>query len=214
MARNELTKDDRKELFVKRFKALLDTKREEKTDKEISEEIGITQQSLINYCDRIPDLEQLIKIKNYFDVSLEYLVGESNNKQYIDYSLGDKFGLSDETIHNLKEYVENGNEDLTYTINLLLGDECLSLIKTISDYVTFPSKDNKYLDDFINNSNKEELKKIFYKKYDEDNNIYIYRIMKQLEILTTKGKKSEQVAKMYIEKSSDIIAELENWDGD
>ena len=55
----------------------------------------------------IPKLEQLSKIRNYYEVSYEYLLGETNNKQpREDYKLMQKeTALSDEAIEMLKQLI-------------------------------------------------------------------------------------------------------------
>ena len=61
--------------FKERFNELL--KETSKTQKEISKAIGISQSHLSNLKSGYnePNIEQLIKISQYFDVTIDYLVG-------------------------------------------------------------------------------------------------------------------------------------------
>ncbi|CDF12027.1 plasmid maintenance system antidote protein [Mycoplasma sp. CAG:776] len=190
-------------IFNKRFIQLVEedkTKNKIKTDKEFANRIGIKPQSLAYYLKgRLPDTLQLIKISNYFDVSLQYLVGISDNKNYKNFQLGKDFNLSDEVQQNLKVY--KNDELMVYTINLLLGNKGNELLTAISDYITTPSENNPYL-----NLKTDNLEKDIY--------INIYKIWKLLEQLSEETKKSEKIAEMYYHNAGDIIEEQEHWNGD
>lgn len=50
------------------------------TQKSLAAEIGLTERTIQNYeAGRVPDLDELIKVADFFDVSLDYLVGRSDN---------------------------------------------------------------------------------------------------------------------------------------
>ena len=215
---NEKLKEYVSNTFTKRFNELVKEKREKeniKTNKELAVSMGIKEQSFINYeTGRLPDTLQLIKIAKYFDVSLEYLIGDSDNRNYLNYSLGKEYGISDEAKNNLEKYVKNDEDGLIYIINLLLGDNYLQFIRLLEEYITFPSKDNEYLDNFVKELNENALSEKYNKKYNEDSYIYLYRICKKLEEISTGAKKSKKVAELYMNKSNDIIEDLRNWNGD
>lgn len=202
--------------FTKRFNELLNERKTDeniKTDKEIAEKIGIQHQSLINYqSGRVPEPWILLKIANYFNVSIEYLLGKTKTRNYLNYDLEKTYGFDELVIKNLKENVNKSDKQLIIAINSLLGDDCLEFIKLYADYISFPSKENKYLDEFSKIQNKKELTEKYYKKYDEDNYIYLYRICKKLEELSRKIKNSEDVAKIFME--NDMLEELRNYQGD
>lgn len=197
--------EDIASIFKKRFNLLVgeDKKKNSiKTDKELAEKIGIKAQSLTYYLKgRLPDTIQLIKISNYFKVSLQYLVGISDNKDYRNYLLGKDFGLSDETKQNLEEYKKD--DLMILTINLLLGNKGKELLTTINEYITTPSNNNPYLYSFVDENNN----------FDEKEYIQIYKIWKMLENLAKDTKKSEAVAEIYYDKAGDIIEEQKNWNG-
>jgi len=51
------------------------------TQRTASLEMGLSENALRNYeNDRLPNLESLVKIKRYYKVSYEYLLGESEEK--------------------------------------------------------------------------------------------------------------------------------------
>lgn len=52
------------------------------TQRELAKQIGITQPALSNYeSGRTPNIEVAQKISNFFNVSIDYLIGESNIKE-------------------------------------------------------------------------------------------------------------------------------------
>lgn len=59
--------------FSLRFKSLCESSG--KTQKELAKELGISESALVNYKkDRVPEADALLKISNYFTVSLEWLL--------------------------------------------------------------------------------------------------------------------------------------------
>lgn len=79
---------------------------------QLSEEIEVSRQAISQYCDgsTIPNADKLLKIAEYFNVSLDYLVGRTENTT-IDNELRfvcDYTGLNEKAVKNLNEWV---NED-------------------------------------------------------------------------------------------------------
>lgn len=68
--------------FSEIFKSL--RQRDKITQREIADYLGITARAVGFYetGDRRPDFEGLIKLADYFDVSLDYLVGRSPNPKF------------------------------------------------------------------------------------------------------------------------------------
>ena len=200
--------------FVKRFKKLIEDKKNEYelngekiTDGSIAKEIGITPQSMVAYTyNKAPELVQLIKISKYFNVSLEYLTGVSNNKYFVDYSLGKEFGLNDAAVSNLKRihnyatewgYSEKDPNLVLFAINSFLGSD-LKLLYLIGDYLSLPSINNQHLEDTT-------------KKYIEDKKLYLpdlelynYKIFKSLEKMANDIRETEEVAIMLNAKANKI----------
>lgn len=74
---------------------------------QLSEEIGVSRQAISQYCDgsTIPNADKLLKIAEFFNVSLDYLVGRTENfttdnelRFVCDYT-----GLNDENVLKLRE---------------------------------------------------------------------------------------------------------------
>lgn len=118
-------------LFGKRMIAL----RKEKADKEdrtitpstASEEIGIHVNALNNYeYDRFPQIEQLVKIKEYYGVSFDRLLGlselDSSDEKYK--AIHEVTGFLDENIDFVKN-LKSDNPDLSYLLNCILREDTL-----------------------------------------------------------------------------------------
>lgn len=65
--------------FSLRFKSLCESSG--KTQKELAKALGISESALVNYKkDRVPEADALLKISNYFTVSLEWLLTGEETK--------------------------------------------------------------------------------------------------------------------------------------
>ncbi|MGN1135033.1 MAG: helix-turn-helix domain-containing protein [Oscillospiraceae bacterium] len=139
---------DSKEIFSKRLVQL----REDRgiTQQTLADDLKITRQSLSLYekAERTINIDLLVKIANYFDVSTDYLMGLSNNennqKNMDDITIGEAAktaetltGLNQNTISkllnlnmNLKEYIEVINE--LFEHNELLIDFFVRLFELAS----------------------------------------------------------------------------------
>ena len=75
------------EKFKNRFRGLVDQL--EMTKKKCAKEIGISYKMFNNAytLGKVPRLHYLVQIADYFDVSLEYLVGRTDKKERIKNSL-------------------------------------------------------------------------------------------------------------------------------
>lgn len=146
---------------------------EKQTYTKLAQELGITYQALINYKkDRMPEYKQLAFIKDYFDVSYSYLLGETKKKKLN--STGFNFDLSGSALDKLEEISnqsKNGNyscSGITYIIENLLLEKDNKTLKLLAyllianvvesdkqkiDYIKF-SLLNKIIDD-INIMSKE-----------------------------------------------------------
>ncbi len=86
--------------------------------KELAEHIGVTPNTVSYYLsgDRCPDIDKLIEIAKYLNVSTDYLLGLSTSKFIDEKHKGtyELIGLSDDAIINLAEmndYAINGSKD-------------------------------------------------------------------------------------------------------
>jgi transcriptional regulator with XRE-family HTH domain len=71
-------------LRIDRLKAL--RKKMNLTQKEVGEKIGLSDKTISSYeqGDRQPDNETLLKLANFFGVSVSYLLGETDNPTLLD----------------------------------------------------------------------------------------------------------------------------------
>ena len=111
---------DYNSVFSSRLRSLLEEKNISK--QKLADEIGVSRQAISQYCDgsTVPNADKLLKIAEYFNVSLDYLVGKTEAKtdnkdvQFIcDYT-----GLTDEAVnalHRLVHYLNVEREDLALT---------------------------------------------------------------------------------------------------
>lgn len=174
----ENTKDD----IIKAMQNLVDNKIKEYdkygkkiTKTKIADDLNITYQALSNYTfDRIPDLKQLLYIKEYFSVPFSTFFKEkkeNNNKNSItDISIA--LGLDSETINILSELkrnteydsFENNNENkiILFLINAIIKDK--ELFKSLSSYFAIALGRN-ILD-------KKNDKFIAYKPFGNDKSAY------------------------------------------
>jgi len=203
-------KTNRKVIFSNRLNTLIDEMKENKvvgstikiSNTNIANEIGVTRQALNYYCngEKMPDLEQLLLIKNYFNVTLEYLVGESETRNYNDYSTEKKYGFNQETINNL-EIINNKkevNDSLVFTINQLLGQEDMKFIKKLCQYITIPSKDNEHI--LLSPEVKIDLGNFLKsnRDYDGDTNVYVMVIFHELLKIIENTKKSKKAVDLFV----------------
>lgn len=124
---------ERKNVFAKRFDDLLedrgysnDVEFVDEFTKYVGEQL-ISGATVSNYrhANRFPSLERLIEIANFFGVSLDYLIGESDCKKSETQDIHKELGLSEEAINYLVGYVQfPDNLGLLFTdfINMFLSD--------------------------------------------------------------------------------------------
>lgn len=132
-------------LFSKRMVELRKTKAKEDgrkiTPAIASDEIGIHVNALNNYeYDRFPQVEQLIKIKEYYKVPFDYLLGVSKllNTDEKYQAVHEFTGLSDEAIENLKEIVTLDKEAMEECSNISVFRDVLDILNLLLE------NENKY----------------------------------------------------------------------
>ena len=103
--------------------------------------------------DQQPSLETLIKIADYFHVSVDYLIGRSTNSTLSTQLLYDKIGLSDESIlflESLKQHftdIEGSEFENIIPLKcidfcLRQGDDTFRLFDSINSYFLAHTSDN------------------------------------------------------------------------
>ena len=117
-------------VFATRLRKIMDE--QNKTQKEVADVLGITRQAISQYLDGAvqPNLEKLYKLANYFQVSCDWFVGQSDIKSsdIDDMAINKKLGLTQEAIEHLQFLNENIDdieaiENELKTINFLLSDD-------------------------------------------------------------------------------------------
>ena len=96
------------------------------TQTELAKYIGVKPNTISNYCNNIsqPDIDTIIKIASYFDVSIDYLLTGRRTENKI---LREELGLSEKTLQTLKELTSKVYGEkfygLSYYIDKLLSDD-------------------------------------------------------------------------------------------
>lgn len=92
------------------------------TQAEVAQAVGITMPSYAAYeKGRSPKYDVLRDLANYFDVTIDYLLGNSNARKPKNQALMNSLGLSDKAIETLQEvYKADQANSFTLTINALL----------------------------------------------------------------------------------------------
>lgn len=92
-----------------------------------------------------PDLEQLIKMSDYFHCSIDYLLCRSNCKSVDNHYISQKTGLSDDAINALTFNCTLGSDRIIESVNILISDiryrspqnHHRSFIDLFSNYINF-----------------------------------------------------------------------------
>ena len=68
-------------IFVERFKLL--RKQHNLTQKQLAKNLGMVERNIRSYeiNEKLPSLESIVKIADYFDVSLDYLTGRKDSPE-------------------------------------------------------------------------------------------------------------------------------------
>ena len=99
-------------IFNKRLRSLRE--QHKISQKDFAEILGVSNVVLSRYenGERKPDYDMLIKIAEYFDVSVDYLLGKSNSVQLSDEEEFKRFKDNPDLERWYKELPENDEEDL------------------------------------------------------------------------------------------------------
>lgn len=117
------------------------------TQQELGDAVGKKRQCISYYCDgsSSPDLEAIVKIANYFSVSVDWLIGLSpvrtsnaDLKAVCDYT-----GLSESSIGSILR--ETANEETRTVMNVILGHDPDTFHKAIKNAQKAFSLHKKYM---------------------------------------------------------------------
>lgn len=118
----------------KRIKKVLEEEGKSKSDKELAQQLDLPVSTLNNYkTGRLPQLEQLIKIRNNLSLPFGYLLGEIDVTKYED-DEKNTFGLTEECIIRLEKLNEEELKCLSNFIVNLPKD----FMAKLSDYSKMP----------------------------------------------------------------------------
>lgn len=137
--------------FSKKIKKLrLDNKL---TQEQASNKMGIAISSLRNYENgRLPDTHQLKIIKNFYNVSYEYLLEDNcENKTDENINIYKELSLTDSTIEKLKKISKNINNNV---VNIFLNSLSMDFWDEFDEYIFVNELNNKYsekLENFLDN---------------------------------------------------------------
>lgn len=141
---SETKTNENMQIFKERLKAL----RGKRSLQEVAHDLGISRATLGYYenGDRKPDIEVLLKIASYYNVSCDYLLGLTDclTLDIDNRAISEKTGLSEEAVESLCfcndiAHTETDSKYVHYfmhTVNLLLFPEC-RLVDQISEYLNF-----------------------------------------------------------------------------
>ncbi len=123
------------------------------TQEQASNKMGIAISSLRNYeKGRIPDTHQLKIIKNFYNVSYEYLLEDNcENKTDKNISIYKEISLTDSTIEKLKDINKNVDNSV---VNILLNSLNIDFWNEFDEYIFVNKLNNKYsekLENFLDN---------------------------------------------------------------
>lgn len=212
-----------RQLFAKRFKEL----REEKkiNQKECAEQLGISRGSISFYenGERLPDIESIYAMSNFFDVSADYLIGLSNIKSpNFDIQFVCKFtGLSEAALKTIRGYrlaQLDEQKKLTYFLNK--GEKGYTLadnvINNINDFI-----ESTAFEKIIHIFTAENLNNNYLKKHKKtDINILTDEELEELHYFFDKKLDSAKanlydiqsaIINYYNDKISDNIADVETY---
>lgn len=196
-------------IFRERLKSL----RNGRSLKEVACDLGISRASLGYYesGERKPDIDILLKLANYYNVSSDYLLGLSNTRsQNCDIQLISKTtGLNERSIDTLKDYQNNANREpndaydttpmhcklIIDTINRLLHPSS-DVLENITNYL-YLNLDHYYDDDNFDDEDcykhisnlsffDKKLGVSFGEDYDYISQIFLVMIQNELAFLRTK----------------------------
>ena len=151
------------ELFINRIKLL----RSEKgiTQRDLAEALDITAGTIGMYESgkRLPSLEVLVNMANFFKVTIDYLIGNSDSRSGQNETLITELGLSDESIDKLISFknhtdVNLSAESFVYLVDVIndiiesrgfekfISDICSFILMNRDNFVTCTKDINKSLD--------------------------------------------------------------------
>ena len=93
------------------------------SDTALEKELKIHRTTIGNYRnkDTVPNLKSCIKLAKYFDVSISYLLGETELRKADNIVIGEKLGIDDQAIQNI-ESIKRFNQTFNNRYNDIFSD--------------------------------------------------------------------------------------------
>lgn len=140
------------------FSERLKTLRIEKslTQNQLAQELGLSNKTISVYEKGAssPTLDTLEKIAAYFDVTVDYLIGYSDERNPKNSQLSKELHLTQDAISKIKQINEikntNTNESLSLTLSKVITNyDFVEFLKTLSTFASYTEKDwNAFRDSF------------------------------------------------------------------
>lgn len=110
------------------------------TQDKLAKDLGITKTQIsdLERGEKYISITELVSYAEYFNVTMEYLLGSSNNKYHKTYNIGATLGLSDKAIQTLHSYsIKNKSSDFNYMqlINFLIENISSDELERIDRYL-------------------------------------------------------------------------------
>lgn len=120
--------------------------------RDLAQKLDITYSSLGKYerNEQQPNIETLIKIANYFDVTVDYLIGRTNCKNINNQPIADALGIDEQTILTLKSM----SNDMYVFEPLIQHPAFKDLLGNIKQYISLDKEGWKDLLYTTTDSNK------------------------------------------------------------
>lgn len=90
----------------------------------LEEELGFGQNTIYQWKKRTPSVERVQKVADYFNVTTDYLLGRSNQKNFHD--IKDSEGFTEKDRKDIGKRMEEIRNDLTNSDGLMFSGEPLS----------------------------------------------------------------------------------------
>ena len=177
--------EELKKFFEIRLNLLI-KERDNLKNTELAKETGIDRNDIGDYRKgyKIPTIEKLIKLADFFGVSTSYLLGETDARTADDTIIGNELGIDDTTLNNLKE-IKKFNQKYNNEYQDILGE----VLTDVELYKTIVEKIDLYVRYY---SDKE-----YQKEYDSNNNIFLMKVHDQVDFYISAKIKSQVESYLY-----------------
>lgn len=144
-----------------------------KKQKDLAEELGVTANTISYFCSgsRTPNIEQLVKISTFLDVTTDYLLGKTNDPDIVP-TAADELGLSTDAICWIKRKSSDpifGAEFCAMFSKLIETDDFQTLIDLLFDCIAATRAERIDMDIYENayHANPDDIVER-YKQYFKD----------------------------------------------